>query len=310
VVTVEPGTTVWEISQRTGVPVERILEFNAELGNELEPRSLQVGQTIAVPIDEISSEHLTTLSVGTGVGMAVAAGHPAVARVLSDSKIRITHYLDVIEKLPAKYRQPPGASLEQLWRAAEAASAERNAAMNATRDLLSREGRAMSESAKRKGPTVRELLKKPKYAGMSTEAALRDIIESSGRSRPSVNAAARTSVALERVGKGALVLGVALDSYSLGTQIDRSLQTGDPDYAAREAARIGVGWAGAWGFGKVGAGAGAIAGSFTGPAAPVAVPVLTVVGGVLGGIMGYWKGSEAGHFYYDLWRGPTDQESQ
>ncbi len=45
------GVTVWEISQRTGVPVERILEFNAQSGNPLDPKNLQIGQQILVPMD-------------------------------------------------------------------------------------------------------------------------------------------------------------------------------------------------------------------------------------------------------------------
>jgi LysM repeat protein len=50
VATVRPGMTVWEVSMRTGVPVERILEFNAQTGNALVPESLQVGQRILVPL--------------------------------------------------------------------------------------------------------------------------------------------------------------------------------------------------------------------------------------------------------------------
>ncbi len=49
---VTKGVTVWEISQRTGVPVERILEFNAQSGNPLDPRNLQIGQQILVPMDK------------------------------------------------------------------------------------------------------------------------------------------------------------------------------------------------------------------------------------------------------------------
>ena len=49
--TVTKGVTVWEISQRTGVPVERILEFNAQSGNPLVPEKLQIGQQILVPMD-------------------------------------------------------------------------------------------------------------------------------------------------------------------------------------------------------------------------------------------------------------------
>jgi LysM repeat protein len=52
IATVERGMTVWEISQRSGVPVDRILEFNAEQGNSLDPRKLQIGQEVLVPLGE------------------------------------------------------------------------------------------------------------------------------------------------------------------------------------------------------------------------------------------------------------------
>jgi LysM repeat protein len=49
VVAVEKGRTVWEVSMRTGVPVARILEFNQENGNALDPQRLAVGTQILVP---------------------------------------------------------------------------------------------------------------------------------------------------------------------------------------------------------------------------------------------------------------------
>ncbi len=49
VVKVQRGMTVWEISMQTGVPVDRILAVNAELGNAIDPKRLQVGQEIVVP---------------------------------------------------------------------------------------------------------------------------------------------------------------------------------------------------------------------------------------------------------------------
>jgi LysM repeat protein len=49
VVTIQPGMTIWEISQRTGVPVERILEYNAEQGNLIDTLNLRPDQTVRVP---------------------------------------------------------------------------------------------------------------------------------------------------------------------------------------------------------------------------------------------------------------------
>jgi LysM repeat protein len=45
------GMTIWEVSQLTGVPEERIREFNAQNGNPLEDTKLQIGQQILVPGD-------------------------------------------------------------------------------------------------------------------------------------------------------------------------------------------------------------------------------------------------------------------
>ena len=48
---VRPGMTLWEISMRTGVPVEAIREFNAAMGNELPgDKELQIGSQIQVPL--------------------------------------------------------------------------------------------------------------------------------------------------------------------------------------------------------------------------------------------------------------------
>jgi hypothetical protein len=51
VVEITKGLTIWEVSQLTGVPEERIREFNAANGNPLEDRKLQIGQQILVPAD-------------------------------------------------------------------------------------------------------------------------------------------------------------------------------------------------------------------------------------------------------------------
>ncbi|MGH7701845.1 MAG: hypothetical protein ACREMO_02035, partial [Gemmatimonadales bacterium] len=52
VVEVKKGLTVWEVSMRTGVPVERILQFNRENGNDFDPNRMPVGMNILVPTGE------------------------------------------------------------------------------------------------------------------------------------------------------------------------------------------------------------------------------------------------------------------
>ena len=52
-VTIAKGMTLWEISQRTGVPVERIKEINAQLGQPIvNERKLQQGQVVVVPLGD------------------------------------------------------------------------------------------------------------------------------------------------------------------------------------------------------------------------------------------------------------------
>jgi len=95
-------------------------------------------------------------------------------------------------------------------------------------------------------------------------------------------------------GRGLLVLGVAMDAYSIYTATDRP----------RQATRVISGWAGATaGCRIVGAG-GAWAGGAIGSAgAGVGAAPGAIIGGIggclVGGIGGYWVGSELGEAGYE-----------
>ncbi len=51
-VEIQNGMTLWEVSQRTGVPVERLRQFNREQGNPLVDEKLPIGGRILVPLGE------------------------------------------------------------------------------------------------------------------------------------------------------------------------------------------------------------------------------------------------------------------
>lgn len=108
---------------------------------------------------------------------------------------------------------------------------------------------------------------------------------------------------LNMAAKPLAVVGAGMDGYSLGTQINQSLNTGNWQNTGNEAARIGGGWTGAWAFGQAGASGGAVLGGFTGPFAPIAVPAFTLIGGIGGGIAGYWLGGKAGQNVYNYANG-------
>jgi len=86
-------------------------------------------------------------------------------------------------------------------------------------------------------------------------------------------------------------IGIALDAFSLGTEVHESSQTGNWDNTIVEGSSIAGGWGGALAGAKVGGMFGAAIGSiFPGPGTAVGL----AVGGLVGGALGYWGGSELG----------------
>lgn len=79
------------------------------------------------------------------------------------------------------------------------------------------------------------------------------------------------------VGRAALVVGAALDGYSLAKQVNISRQTGDWGNTAQESARIAGGWTGAIVGAKAAGSVGAAIGTLIAPG------IGTVVGGAVGG---------------------------
>ena len=98
-------------------------------------------------------------------------------------------------------------------------------------------------------------------------------------------------------------ISAGIDGYSLGTQINQSINSGHWQNTGNESARIAGGWTGAWAFGEMGSSVGAAAGLITGPFAPMMVPALALIGGLGGGIAGYWMGGRAGQNIYNYSHG-------
>ncbi|BAC89873.1 hypothetical protein [Gloeobacter violaceus] len=102
----------------------------------------------------------------------------------------------------------------------------------------------------------------------------------------------RTLEKAKPLGRAALVGGVFLDAWAMGSAIHTGLHSGEWDPAVVEGARITGGWAGGWAAAQVGGGLGATLGTTILPG--VGTIVGGAVGGLAGGAMGYLGGSALG----------------
>jgi len=170
--------------------------------------------------------------------------------------------------------------------AAKKAQEIRNAVMETLRDKSSPVGRAYAEHEKPKGRTLNALIaeKVEKIHGKSTRfdqlstrernVIYKEIVESSGRSRPRITAVMRR---LGPAGRGLLILSVAVSVYNIATAENKVQAT------AREVTVVGAGIGG-------GVAGGAAAGLLCGPGAPVCVTIGAFVGGALAafGVSLFW----------------------
>lgn len=93
------------------------------------------------------------------------------------------------------------------------------------------------------------------------------------------------------IGRGMVIVGGALDGYSLGNEVYKSYHTGDWTNTGQEASKIVGGWTGA-AIGAKSLGAiGATIGSFAGP---LGTAIGGLTGGLIGGIGGYYSGGKIG----------------
>mgnify|MGYP001271165881 CR=1 FL=1 len=91
---------------------------------------------------------------------------------------------------------------------------------------------------------------------------------------------------LKPLSRGAMVVGAGMDAYSIGSEAQQSMETGDWQNTIDETARVASGWTGAYmgakGLGTLGAGIGTM----------IAPGIGTMIGGGLGGLIG----GAAGYF--------------
>lgn len=147
-------------------------------------------------------------------------------------------------------------------------------------------GRAMAQQMKSSGKTLNELVAKkaislfgPRTNFNTLSQAQKNqvyasIVESAGKSNPQVNL---RMLKLSRIGKGLVVLSIAVSLYEIYTSDNKVAETG------RQLAINGAGIAG-------GAAGGMVAGLVCGPGAPVCV----LIGGFIGGALAAW---EMGYFW-------------
>ena len=198
-------------------------------------------------------------------------------RFIKDGKLRVKYVSQV-----NKYSKAILESVRSLeLSAAEAAGlavSMRNQVLEATRLQSSDIGKAVAEQLKAKGLLLEQLqdlyaqkIYKKQFSALTKIEADRvflEIVESSGRANPRVTSRAIT---LRRLGKGLLVVTVAVSVYNVATAADW----------LEAIAEEGVGLTG--GF-LGGAGGGAAAGLACGPGAPVCVTIGVFVGGVIGAV--------------------------
>lgn len=142
-------------------------------------------------------------------------------------------------------------------------------------------GRAMAEQLKSEGKTLNELVAKKAKSLFGPQANFNNlsevqknqiyagIVESAGKSNPQVN---MKMMQLSRLGKGLVVLSIAISVYEIYTAEDKISESG------RQLAINSAGIAGA-------VAGGAMAGLMCGPGAPVCV----IIGGFVGGALAAWE---------------------
>jgi len=202
-----------------------------------------------------------------------------------DSNVRLL-YSSQIKALSDELR---GAAQrgEITWKqAATEANLVRNNVMESLRGKSTPVGRALAESLKREGKTLNTMVAEKTGQLFGPNAKFDDlpiaqknqvyakVVESAGKSRPSVNNAMRVT---SRAGRGLIVLSLAISVYTVATAEDKV------QAAAQEATVAGAGVAG-------GIAGGALAGLACGPGAPICVGIGAFVGGAMAafGVDYFW----------------------
>lgn len=204
----------------------------------------------------------------------------AAARLSVDPRLRL-EYSKRIKEMASDLRAKANAGVISWEKAAQEAQTTRNLIMDMVRSRSTPLGRAMAERIKSEGKTLNELVaKKAKslfgpqvnfnsLSEVQKNQIYASIVESAGKSNPQVN---MKMMQLSRIGRGLIVLSIAISIYEIYTADDKVSESG------RQIAITGAGIAGA-------AASGAMAGLICGPGAPVCV----LIGGFVGGALAAWE---------------------
>lgn len=198
-------------------------------------------------------------------------------RFINDGKVRIS-YINQTRKLAHEYRAKVSSGAISAEEAVKQVQGIRNEILEAQRLRTSDVGKAIAVKLKKTGLTLSELTDKyaqsmfgKSFSNLSAanqNKVYLEIIESSGRPRPSMNAAASK---YSKLGRGLLIVTIGVAVYNTAVAEDKVTAT------AREGVIIGGGFVG-------GAAGGAAAGLVCGPGAPVCVTIGVFVGGALGAL--------------------------
>lgn len=204
----------------------------------------------------------------------------AAARLSVDPRLRL-EYSKLIKEMASDLRAKANAGVITWEKAAQEAQTTRNLIMDMVRSRSTPLGRAMAERIKSEGKTLNELIAKKAKSLFGPQVNFNNlsevqknqiyasIVESAGKSNPQVN---MKMMQLSRIGRGLIVLSIAISVYEIYTADDKVSETG------RQIAITGAGIAGA-------AASGAMAGLICGPGAPVCV----LIGGFVGGALAAWE---------------------
>lgn len=202
------------------------------------------------------------------------------ARLTIDPRLRL-EYSRRIKEMSSDLRAKATAGVISWEKAAREAQETRNLIMEMVRARSTPLGRAMAEQLKSEGKTLNELVAKKAKSLFGTQANFNSlseiqknqiyagIVESAGKSNPQVN---MKMMQLSRLGKGLVVLSIAISVYEIYTADDKVSESG------RQIAINSAGIAGA-------VAGGAMAGLMCGPGAPVCV----LIGGFVGGALAAWE---------------------
>ncbi|MDY0273210.1 MAG: hypothetical protein RBR37_11990 [Advenella sp.] len=198
-------------------------------------------------------------------------------RFINDGKIRL-NYIHQTRMLAQEYRTKVVSGQMQAQQAVGHVQYIRNQILEAQRLHTSDIGRAVAVNAKKTGLTLDDLTEKyarqkfgTSFSSLSASnqnQVYLEIIDSSGRTRPSMNVIADR---LSKLGRGLLVVTLGTAVYNIASAESKGKAL------AREGIILGSGFAG-------GAAGGAVAGLACGPAAPLCVTAGVFIGGALGAL--------------------------